>query len=270
MRYLTELVGFFSHVYQQRRLLAVLVADDLRRNYLGSYLGLLWAFIQPLAMIGVLWFVFEVGFRAGAAPGGVPFAVWLMSGIIPWYFFANALGGGTQAITESSFLVRKVNFRVSILPLVKIASALFIHLVFIAILAAVLLIYGYTPTLYWLQSLYYLLCLMLLLLGLSWLSASVMVFSKDVGQLVALLLLIGFWATPIFWNVSMVPEPYRFWVELNPMFYIVEGYRDSFITQVWFWEKGALSLRFLVLMLATLGVGAIVFKRLRPHFADVL
>jgi lipopolysaccharide transport system permease protein/teichoic acid transport system permease protein len=221
-------------------------------------------------MIGVLWFVFEVGFRVGAAPGGVPFVLWLMAGIIPWYFFAGALNGGTQAIISNSFLVRKVDFRVSILPLVKIASALAIHLVFLALLAVVLLVYGYTPTLYWLQALYYLFCLMLFLLGLSWLSASLMVFSKDMGQLVALLLQIGFWATPIFWNLSMVPERYRIWVELNPMYYIVQGYRDSFVTQVWFWEKGELSLYFLSLTLVTLAAGALVFKRLRPHFADVL
>lgn len=270
MKYPLQFVYFLMHIFRQKKLLMTLIKNDLHQNYLGSHLGMLWAFIQPLGMILVLWFVFAVGFRIAAIDNSVPFVIWLMGGMVPWLYFSEAWSGATQSVTANSFLVKKVNFRVSVLPIVKIVSSLFVHLIFVAILVCILLFYGFTPTLYWLQLFYYLACTLLLLLGLSWLTASMMVFAKDVGQFVALLLQMGFWATPVFWNISMVPQEYQYIVKLNPMFYIVEGYRDALYAQVWFWEKGSLTLYFFGFTAFVLIAGALVFKRLRPHFADVL
>ncbi len=270
MKYFRDFYIFLAHIIENKILLSKLIKNDFKKQYMGSYLGITWAFVQPLMMVLVLWFVFEVGFRSAPVTDGVPFILWLMTGIFPWYFFTNALNSGSNAIRSNAFLVKKVAFRISILPIVSITSALIIHLIFIIILIIVFLFNGYMPEIYWIQLPYYVLCMYILLLGLVWLTSAINVFVKDIGNIVAIILQVGFWATPIFWSTTMIPEKYKFIITLNPMAYIVNGYRDTFIEHVWFWERIDTSLYFAVMTLFFLVVGALVFKKLRPHFGDVL
>lgn len=270
MRYIKEFYRFIGHIIENKRLLWNLVKNDFRQTYLGSFFGIFWAFAQPMAMILILWFVFEVGFRVGPTDRGVPFILWLMSGMIPWFFFANSVSGGMMSVVSNAFLVKKICFRVSILPLVNITSALMIHLFFVLVLAVIFMVYGYSPTIYWLQLPFYILCVYFLVMGISWLLSSLIVFSKDVGQFVNILLQFGFWATPIFWSIKMVPEKYLYLIKLNPMFFIVDGYRDVFINHIWFWEKYRVTPYFMLTTVILFIAGAVIFKRLRPHFADVM
>jgi lipopolysaccharide transport system permease protein/teichoic acid transport system permease protein len=130
--------------------------------------------------------------------------------------------------------------------------------------------YGYRPTLYWLQLPYYLLATLVLVLGITWLTSAVVVFVRDLGQLVAMVVQFGFWLTPVFWSVAMLPERFQGLVQLNPVYYLVEGYRDSLIHQQWFWQKPGLTVQFWLVTLVLLAAGALVFRKLRPHFADVI
>ena len=270
MKYVYEFYFFLKYIVESKVLLVKLVRNDFKKQYFGSYLGITWAFVQPLIMVVVLWFVFEVGFRSAPITNGVPFILWLMCGVFPWYFFTNAFGNGTNAIRSNAFLVKKVSFRVSILPIVSVSSALIIHLIFIVILMILFLFNGYTPTVYWIQIPYYILCMYALSLGLVWLTSSINVFVKDIGNIVSIVLQVGFWATPIFWSVNMIPDKYKFIIMLNPMAYIINGYRDTFIDNIWFWERIDTSIYFIIMTLIFLATGALVFKRLRPHFGDVL
>ena len=261
--------GFLKAIFQNRVLLLTLTKDDFKQKYLGSYLGILWAFIQPTFTILIFWFVFQVGFKSQPVDN-FPFILWLMAGIIPWFFFSDALANATNSIMDNSFLVKKVVFRVSILPIIKLLSALVIHLFFVLFMFGMFMIYGYEPTLYWMQIIYYLFATSVLLLGISWITSSIVIFFKDMGQLVAMVLQFGFWLTPIFWSIGMVPEKYQFLIKLNPVYYIIEGYRNSLIYEKWFWEDWQLMLYFWVITGLIFVLGAFTFKRLRPHFADVL
>ena len=126
------------------------------------------------------------------------------------------------------------------------------------------------PSIYWLQAPYFIACTVFLVLGISWLTSAFRVFIKDVGNFITVIIQIGFWATPIFWSRDLVPEKYEYIIEFNPMAYIINGYRDTFINHVWFWENGAVTFYFWGIVAIILVVGIIVFKRLRPHFGDVL
>jgi lipopolysaccharide transport system permease protein/teichoic acid transport system permease protein len=132
------------------------------------------------------------------------------------------------------------------------------------------LYYGYTPSLYWLQIGYYLIATVILLLGISWITSSDVIFFRDLGQLVSMAIQFGFWLTPIFWMLTMVPERFQWLFKLNPAYYITQGYRDSLINHIWFWEKPLLTLIFWAITGIFFALGAIVFRKLRPHFADVL
>ncbi|MDY0212992.1 MAG: ABC transporter permease [Desulfuromonadaceae bacterium] len=262
-------INFLIDLYRNRSLLLQLTVRDFKSRYLGSYLGLLWAFINPVVTILIFWFVFQVGFKA-APVGDFPFILWLITGIIPWFFIAETFTGGTGAVVENSYLVKKIVFRVSMLPVVKLLSALVVHLFFVLVIFLVFAAYHIYPGLHALQVIYYGFSAIVLLLGLTWLTSSLMVFLKDVGQAVSTFIQFGFWLTPIFWSVEMVPEKYRVYLKLNPFFYITEGYRDSFVHKIWFWEHPVHTVYYWSITSVIFILGAVVFSRLRPHFADVL
>ncbi|MBQ7705042.1 MAG: ABC transporter permease [Selenomonadaceae bacterium] len=269
MRYFKALLGLIFDIIRNRKLLWQMTKRDFRQRYLGSYLGILWAFIQPTITILIFWFVFEVGFKSMPVDN-FPFILWLICGMFPWFFFSESVQSASTSILESAFLVKKIVFRVEILPIVKIASALVVHIFFVAVLFLMFALYGYSASIYNLQIIYYFFAMMCLALGISWLTSALTVFLRDVGQFVAMMMQFGFWATPIFWSLKMVPEEYRGIFEINPVYYFVEGYRQSFIYHEWFWEHGALTLQYWLITLTVMFIGAICFKKLRPHFADVL
>ena len=262
-------ISFLQDIIKSRKLILELSKRDLKTRYLGSYLGILWAFILPTVNILLFWFVFQVGFKSMPVDN-FPFILWLLPGIIPWNFFADSLMGATNSVLDNGYLVKKVVFRVSILPLIRILSALFVHLFFIVFLCVMYLAYGYKPSIYNLQVFYYLIATISLVLGLSWITSSLVIFFKDLGQFVAVILQFGFWLTPIFWAAKTLPSKYQFLLKINPFYYIVEGYRETFISHEWFWQHYKLTLNFWGFTLTALLIGIFLFKKLRPHFADVL
>ncbi|WP_339204593.1 ABC transporter permease [Paenibacillus sp. FSL K6-3182] len=260
---------YFKDIYKDRRTVFELSKKDISSRYLGSTLGAFWAFAHPLLLIITYWFVFQIGFRSFPI-GEFPFILWLLAGIVPWFFFSESVSSATSAIEQNSFLVKKIVFKVHLLPVVKVVSAFFIHIVFLSITLLVFIFYGVGVDLYLLQVVYYTGALFLLVIGLTWLSSALNVFLKDVGQVIAIILQFGFWLTPIFWSYSMVPSKYDLIFKLNPIFYIVQGYRDSFINKVWFWEHYKITPYYWLITIILLLVGARLFKKLTPHFSDVL
>lgn len=260
----------FYELYQNRRLILRLSVNDFKTKYVGSYLGIMWAFIQPVITVLVYWFVFGIGLKSGPVNGNIPFVLWLIAGLVPWFFFQDALSGGTGALMEYQYLVKKIVFKISMLPVVKLISALFVHLFFIAFMIFLYACYGYWPDLFDLQVLYYVLCNFVLSLGICYATCSIVVFFRDTTQIINVVLQVGVWMTPIMWNISMIPERLRGLFNILPMYYIVSGFRDSLIDKVWFWEKPYETIYFWFVTAALFGVGTMVFKRLKVHFADVL
>ena len=263
-------------LFQNRKLVFNLAKNDFKTQFAGSYLGIVWAFVQPIVTVLVYWFVFEKGLKAGGintrAGIQVPFVLWLIAGIVPWFFFQDALNGGTNALVQYSYLVKKVVFKISILPIVKVISALFVHLFFIAFTLILYSCYHYYPDLYTLQIFYYTLCMIIFVLGLVYITCAIVVFFKDLTQIINIVLQIGIWMTPIMWNIdAMDLNPILITIfKLNPMYYIVAGYRDALINKVWFWQNMPLTIYFWIITAILFGLGSFVFKRLKVHFADVL
>ena len=261
---------FIQEYLNRRELIRQLTIRDFRARYAGSWLGLFWAICQPLAMMCILWFVFSYGLKAGPQ-GDVNFVCWFFTANIPWLFLNEAINNVTNVYHEYAFLVKKVNFRLAILPLIKILSATCLHLIFLAILIVILLSNGEMPTWSWLGAIYYFFAAVVFLFGLGWLLSTLNVFLRDVGQLVSIATQFGFWLTPIVWNYEQVPESWRWVLKLNPIFYITEGYRRSFLHREPFWQGlGWSTLYFWTLTAAIFVAGTLVYKRLRRHFADLL
>lgn len=265
-----DFAGFLRGLVKNRKVVFRLVETDFRKQYLGSFLGITWAFVQPLMFVLAISFVFSVGLRKASLVTGIPFLLYLLSGIFVWYLFSTGLSTGTTSISQSSYLVKKVVFRVSMLPVVKILSALVVHLVFLDLMFVTYLLYGYFADIYYLQLLYYMFATVIILLGLSWITSSVVLFFPDLKHVIAIITRIGFWFTPIFWSIDRVPAKYQLIVKANPVYYLIMGYRDCLFYKVWFWERPLLTAYFWGVTILILIVGTILFRKLKPHFADVL
>ncbi|CAI3593514.1 ABC transporter permease [Clostridium neonatale] len=265
-----EISALITELKNNKWLIWNLSKNDFKTKYAGSYLGIVWAFIQPIVTTLLYWFVFEFGLKAGSPVNDVPFILWIMGGLVPWFFFQEALMNATNCMMEYSYLVKKVVFKISILPIVKIISSLFVHLVFMIFLLFVAQIYGFYVSEYTFQFIYYLICMFVLVLGISYATSAIVIFFKDLGQIINILLQVGMWGTPIMWSYSMLPEKYQWILNLNPIYYIAEGYRDTFINKIWFFEKIPQTLCFWIITLILFTVGIGIFRKLKPHFADVL
>lgn len=259
---------FFRDIYDKRSIIYELVKRDVQQQYTGSYLGFVWLFLQPLLFVSVLYTVFTLGFRSGISDD-MPFSIYLVTGMIAWIYFTANFSANTGVIRSYSFLVKKIDFRLSVLPIVKMASSLLPHVFLIFVAVGMAWYQNYPPTIYTLQLVYYLFAMSALLLGLGWITSSSSVFVKDVAKLVSVFVQFGFWLTPIFWNINMIPEKYRWAIELNPMYYIVTGYRDSIVAQVPFWERDN-TIYFWLFTVIILYFGIGIYRRLKPHFAEVI
>ena len=232
-------------------------------------MGAIWAILRPLIFISVIGFIFTVGFKKSLLDSEVPFVVHLLTGYIPWLFFSESISSCMNSFIQNRYLVNTANFRVGLLPVIRILTTLYSHLIFFLLLTIVLFYYEYYPDIYWLQLLFYTPCLILLILSFGLLIASLRVFSKDVAEVVGIILQIGFWVTPIFWSLSLIPQEYHSLISYNPMVYIIEGYRDSLVNKIWFWEVSGF-LNYLIITSFFLIFGKLIFTRLKPHFSDVI
>ncbi len=262
-------MDFLALIMGSRKFLYPMVKRDLSVKYAGSVFGGIWNVIHPCVLILIFWIVFSLGFRVKPM-NDAPFVVWLTAGMAAWFFFADAVGSSTTVIVANANIIKKTLFPSHILPLVKIVTALVQHLVFLSILIVLIVVNHVAFDIAWFQVLYYMFCSIVFVMALSWTASAFHVFVRDTEQIVNMILQVGFWATPVFWDLNMLPVSVQNILKLNPLFYIVQGYRDSFIYHVPFWKHPYQFVWFWTVALFMLGAGIFVFKRLKPQFADVL
>ena len=271
MKQIKNLLNFISTIFKHQKVLRILVKRDFEGRYLSSIIGLPWAFIQPAVYVFVIWFAFTYGLKAGQTASGMDYAPWLILAIIPWMFISQTMIVSSASITEYAYLIKKTNFPVSMIPIIKIFSGMIVHIILITMIIAILVVfYGIYPTVYWFQIFYYLFALTVLLSGISWFVASVNVFIHDMAHIVTILVTMLFWATPIIWPYSMLTGNLKYIALINPFFYITEGYRYTFIEEKWFFEFVEMNIFFWTFTLIIFILGAYTFRKLKPRFADVL
>ena len=262
---------------QNRKLIKSLAKNDFRTKFAGSYLGTIWAFVQPVITILLYWFVFDMAIGARASIRGelpLPYVLWLSAGIVPWFFFSDCISAGTSVLTEYNYLVKKVVFNIDILPVVKVFSSIFVHVFFVVFMLGLFVVYGFLPDLYVLQVVYYSFGALILALGLSYLTSAVSVFFPDMRQIVNIALQVGIWATPIMWNINdmkeKIPDAAMVVLKCNHLYYFVVGYREALIEKMWFWQNPGMTVYLWCFTAIVCILGVTIFKRLKVHFADVL
>lgn len=262
-----------KEIVSNRKIIGILSKNDFKNKFAGSYLGIFWAFVQPIVVVCIYWFVFGKGLKPSSviSTTEVPFLLKLVAGICPWFFFNEAVNSVCNCFVEYSYIVKKVVFKIEILPIVKILSAFFVHIFFILLVMIVFAINGWMPNIYYVQALYYTFCVFALSLSLAYFLSAITVFFKDMSQIVNIILQFGMWFTPIMYDLEDIfPNQIVFLLKFNPMYYCVVGYRDSFIYKKLFFERPVMTLYFWGFVFCSFLIGKYVFSKLKPHFADVL
>ncbi len=256
-------------------LLRTLVRRDLEARYKGSVLGNLWSLVNPLSQLLIYTYVFSVVLKVKLSLKGLPanenisFGLWLFAGLLPWIAFSTGLVQSASSVIGQSNLVKKVVFPLALLPLVPILSAfiessfgLMMLIFFVALSSGTLHTTLALLPLVWIPQL-------LLTAGLGYLAAGLTVFLRDIPQTLNVILNIWFYATPVVYPATSIPENWRNWILwLNPLAAIVEVYRDFVLVgEVKHW--GELGVAFTISGIVFI-VGVLAYRKLRPAFADVL
>lgn len=263
--------AMFRTIWHHRRLIARLAKRELTARYRGSLLGMLWAVINPLLMLGVYTFVFTTVFQArwGTGDSGSPqFALLLFSGLILFTILSDCVSRAPGLLLENASYIKKVVFPLEILPVTVLAVALVNAAIGLVILLLFhLLFLGLPPATVLLLPLV-IAPLSLTALGLSWFLASAGVFLRDIRQVVGVCITMLMFLSPIFYPVSAVPERFRVFIHLNPLTPILEQSKDLL-----FWGRIPSPVDWGLSMLAAWVIawlGYVWFTKTRRGFADVV
>lgn len=248
-----------------------LAKADLVKTYRGAALGWMWAIIKPAVTIFVYWFAFTIGLRAGKAVNGFPYFLWIIAGVVPWFYISEMITGGTDCIRKYSYLVTKMKFPVATIPTFINISKFAIHLMLIAIVIIIFMFFGYMPDVYLLQLPIYMLLAFVFLNCWGLFSSLLGVISKDYSNLVKSFITALFWLSGIMWNPETIGnETIRKLLNLNPVTFLVNGFRNCFINKVWFWEQPKRLIYFLIITVILLVLAIATYKKLRKDIPDVL
>lgn len=244
---------------------------DLKKRYSSSALGLVWAVVKPALFVLVYWFGIQVGIRGGSATeNGAPFILWLMAGILPWFFVADTLVSCGTSIRGNRHLVTKSVFPAATIPTFVELSFFVTHLLLLAIATVIFALCGFIG-IHFVQILYALFCLFAMMWVISIFFSALVAVSRDFEYLLKSATQVLFWLSPILWNVDRVKDyPIIYYiVKANPIGYVIEVYRNAFLGG-WCFADTTGTLVFWAEMVVMALVGAFVFKRLEREFADIL
>lgn len=261
--------------WQWRKQIGHLAVFELMKKARGAALGWAWLAVKPIVFITVFWFALEVGLRAGETSSPeYPYFVWLVSGLIPWFYMSDMIGTGSDVLHRYSYLVNKVKFPLSGISTLYSLSVLIINAILFVILMVIYTAYGMPWDIYLIQ-----VPILLLLMFVFWNMVSIMMsqlsgISKDFGQLMKALQQPLFWLSGVLFDMSVL-EPAGFgWAAdvmlFNPITFFATAFRDATCEKVWFWQDPVFFGCFVAVFLLTLIMMCVVYKHFNEEVADVL
>lgn len=254
-----------KEIIDYREMIKAFVKRDLRGRYKGSFLGFLWTFLNPLLQLCVYSIVFSTILRAGIDK----YYLFLFVALIPWIFFSASITGGSTAIISQKEMVKKIYFPREVLPISVVTTNFVNMLLCFIVIFAVIIISG-TPL-----NPVALLCLIpvwiveyILALGMAFLTSAVTVYMRDMEHILGIVVMAWQYLTPVLYSYEIIPERYRVLFNLNPMTHVINAYR----TILYEHSVPDLStlLSALIMGIAVLIVGWIVFSKLKKRFAEEL
>jgi len=261
---------FARNLITRRTLITQLVKRDFQQRYIGSTAGWLWGLIHPLVLLGSYVFVFSVCLKQKPGPDEVTqnFPMLLFAGILPWLLFNETVQRSSGCLIDQANLITKTVFPAEIVPVSIFLSSLISHLlaVALAIAAAGIFLRHISPMIVLLPVFIFLLGLFAV--GIGWIVAALQVYLRDTAQVLAVVLTLWFWATPILIGDRLFPPWARILVRANPLSYVVRAYREMLLGHAApsLSDLGSIA----AFAVAAFVCGGLFFRYLKRGFADVL
>ena len=259
-----------DHIVYRNQIM-MLARSDLIKTYRGAALGWAWAVIKPMVTLFVFWFAFTIGLRAGKPIAGYPYFLWLVAGMLPWFYMQELITGGAGCIRKYSHLVTKMKFPISIIPTYFNISHLYTHFILLAITIVLFMAFGYMPDIYYLQIPLYMFMMFAFFTVWSLLSGLLSAISKDFMNLVTAFSTAIFWMSGILYDVDRIKHDWvRLVLKFNPVTVISSGYRKAFIYKVWFFEDAVEMGCYCITLIAFTFFALWAYRKLRKEIPDVL
>lgn len=257
-------MNVFKGLYEYRELLKTSIKKDIRGRYKNSILGVFWSFLNPLLQLAVYAIVFPLIMKSD-----IPnYTVFVCCGLIPWTFFSTAISRTSFVMIENGNIIKKVYFPREILPISIVTSELVNFFISTIIILAFVLAYGMGFTWYIVFYPLILIVQYVLLIGISLLVSSLTVYFRDLQHFIGILLQLLFYATPIVYGMDIIPVSFQWILKLNPMSYIIDGYRSIFYYQR-MPDLVGLGIVFAISIVLCI-VGYFIFNKLQKRFAEEL
>ncbi len=251
-----------KEIYNYREFLKTNVKKDIRGKYKGSFLGVLWSFINPLLMTLVYAIVFPFILKNSQDN----YVTYIVIAILPWNWFTTVISQGTFCILGNADIIKKVYFPREILPLSTATSGLVNYFISVPIILLFLLFsgIGFSFHILWLPLIA--LTQYVLTIGIILITSAIDVYVRDAEYIINFFVTMLFYATPVLYSTSLFPEKFRWLLYLNPMTAIINSYRDIF----YYKQMPNIMLLLLVLLFSLLltGIGIVIFKKLKKGFAE--
>ena len=262
----------FAHILSsRRRIIGELAKRDMADAHTGEFFGLFWAYAHPVFLMMVYGFVFNFIFKSRLPPDLIvpaDYSVYLFAGLIPWMSVQGAMSKGASLVLAHSNLVKQVVFPVEIIPLKAAVASMFPFLLSLGVLLVYLLAKFGVPPWTWMLLPVLLTLHFAFIAGLILIFGAITVFVRDIREVVTMFALAGVFLMPIIYLPQWVPAAIRPVLYANPFSHMVWCFQDVFffgrIEHPWSWLVYAL------VSLGSLAVGFRLFRRLQPHFANVI
>jgi len=255
----------WRELFAYRELLWVLTMRDIKVRYKQTVLGAAWAIVRPFTTMVIFSLVF--GQLAKMPSDGYPYPVFVYAALLPWTFFAGAIGASGQSLVVSAHLVSKVYFPRLIIPLSSVGAGLVDLLISTGILLLMMLWYGVGWTLNLLAAPLLMIAVVFIALGVGTLLSALTVAYRDFTHLTPFIVQIWMYVTPVIFPVSIVPERWQWVLYMNPMTGLVEGFRSAFLGKSF--DVGGLTISCgIALVVFVLGVA--YFEKVERRFADII
>lgn len=249
---------------------------ELKSANKSNYLGASWEVLNPLIQILIYWFVFgSIMKRADIqiSDQNFPFITWLVCGFILWTFFYQSVIQGSKSIYTRLAMLSKMNFPMSVIPSIVIFSQLYIHVFLLLFVIILLNFMGFYVSIYYIQIIYFLFATIFLVFAISLITSTLSTIIRDVHMLLNAVLRMFLYVSPVLWPISSIIDNKTviFIVKLNPLYYLIEGYRASLLSKEWYffinWEY---TLYFWGITIILFLLGAGLHMKFRRHFIDYL
>ncbi len=256
--------NYWKDLWVFRELFYILSWRDIKVRYKQTVIGAAWSIIRPLLTTIIFTVVFSRVAKL-SAPQGTPYAVMVFAGMLPWQFFANALGEASNSLISNSNLVSKVYFPRMIIPASSVITSLVDFGISFLLLIGMMAFYQFIPDIKILLLPLFTLLALIAAFGVGLYITALNVKYRDFRYIIPFIIQIGLYITPVGFSSSIVPAQWRFWYSLNPMVGVVDGFRWCILNEPLYWPGFLASI---AITLIFLGMGIFYFRKTEKSFAD--